>query len=314
MLDVSSSLFQGPCSISLPKMAYVFTVGVSMCSGLLQLSLKASMNPTLCGACPATKAAGHAQLLTACVSESLLLLALDAGVCCPCLCSFLLQGVAKKVFNQTGFLLTSGHAFKHSFPCLWQLHLLCPTSGEEDTSLCYEISTWASTPPSAPRLFYQFFRTRLTRGMHLPCCFPSLSHVLIILHFHVLSLSFCRRMFFGQLGPNGQTWLKRPKGFGLMCICSMLTSWKGKQWRQAFLCSVQMTAAAFHLVCESPVFTRQPWCQEHLMAHRQVYLPSVSLTSRNQLSDCLGTSCGHENQYQCPRTSVFSSWAAPGSS
>ena len=55
--------------------------------------------------------------------------------------------------------------------------------------------------------------------------------------------------------------------------------------------------AAFRLGCEIPVFTRQPWWQEHLMAHRQVYLLPFSLsTSRNQLSACLRSSCGHGNR------------------
>lgn len=41
------------------------------------------------------------------------------------------------------------------------------------------------------------------------------------------------------------TMTERPKAFGLICICSIPASWKGKQRRQAFLSSVQMTAAAF---------------------------------------------------------------------
>lgn len=146
-------------------------------------------------------------------------------------------------------------------------------------------------------MLFSFFKSRFNYTM-LPCSIP------VLLPEDILQSA--------QTKWSNVT--ERPKAFGLMCICSMLTSWKGKQWRQAFLCSVQMTAAAFHLLCEIPVFTRQPWCQEHLMAHRQVYLPSVSLTSRNQLPDCLGSSCSPENWYQCPCTSVFSSWAAPGSS
>lgn len=132
VLDVSSCLFQGPCGISVTKWhtcshwyVYIFWD--------VTLSLKGMYKSYLGSVYPATKAPGHIQLFTAHVSEALLFLALNAGVCCPCLSSFLLQ----KVFpNQRGFPLNSGLACKYPFPCPWQLHLLCPTSGEEDASLC----------------------------------------------------------------------------------------------------------------------------------------------------------------------------------
>lgn len=145
------------CSIQMP---YVLTLAMSTYSGMLHLPSKACTNPTLGTAYPATKAPGHTQLFAAHVSEALLFLALDAGVGCSCLSSFF---APESLFlNQRGFHLSSGLAGKYPFPCLWQLHLQCPTSGEEDASLCYEISSWASIPPSAP--FYQLFRTRLPEG------------------------------------------------------------------------------------------------------------------------------------------------------
>ena len=106
-LDGSSCLFRGPCSISVPEMADMSALGASAWLGMLHSPSKARANPTLCSACPPARAPGHAQLLPACVGESpRLLLALEAGVCWPGLCSFVLQGLTKKDFfpNQKGFL------------------------------------------------------------------------------------------------------------------------------------------------------------------------------------------------------------------
>lgn len=46
-LFVGGCLFQGPCSISVAKLAYVFTPGVSAYSGMLHLPSKAWTGPLL---------------------------------------------------------------------------------------------------------------------------------------------------------------------------------------------------------------------------------------------------------------------------
>lgn len=121
-------------------MLYMLTLGMPTYSGMLHLPSKACTNPTMGTAYPAAKESGHAQLFTVHVSEALLSLALSAGEGCACLSSFLLQKVfslTREVWNsEENLSFPSSLACKYPFPCLWQLHFICPTSGREDASLC----------------------------------------------------------------------------------------------------------------------------------------------------------------------------------
>lgn len=203
--------------------------------------------------------------------------------------SFLLFAPESLFPNQRGLELRGKPEFSFksclqvpvSLPLATPLHL--PHQWERGCfSVLGNMQVGFNTPTSS---FCQLFQA--TWRMHLSCCFPSLSQVLIILHFH-------------------------PCPAGCFSVSSdWMVSHDWRPWSNVHLLYAQkaMKAGFSQLYMDDsssflPCLLDPNLYIVALISHGQVFFPSFSqLTSRNQQSDWLRPSCGHGNQrvpsYQC---------------
>lgn len=148
-----SCLFQGPCGISVPKTAYTFTPGLCVCVFWdATLAFKGMYKPHPVWCIPSYKSTWTGSALP----QFLLFITLDAGVCWPCLCSFLLHGLNAEFFSLVAEVFLS-------LPLTAPLAL--PHQWEKKTLLCaMKHSPGLQQPHQLQGLFYQLFRTRLPRS------------------------------------------------------------------------------------------------------------------------------------------------------